>query len=137
MAKKLPVIQGLPFISAGKLPRGIGLVTDEKTGELTLVGDPWGVDTLYDQIKREIVQNYQAIAIVAQLHAMGYSTTSLAEGEGGQLDRAGGDLWQREVTCDYWPEWGGCSQTGVASLARPALMLWPNSGNGWQIALAS
>jgi hypothetical protein len=70
----------IPF-SASKprgeaLPRGIGLVVDE-TGALTFRGDPWKVDEhFYEQIQKNIVQRYTALAHMAVLRQMNYQVST-------------------------------------------------------------
>ncbi|HYU77184.1 MAG TPA: hypothetical protein VEL31_31325 [Ktedonobacteraceae bacterium] len=67
-----------------ELRRGIGIKVDETTGELTFVGDSWGVVAMYQQVQQEILQTYVSLATMQALQQMGYSTQAL-DGEQGQV----------------------------------------------------
>lgn len=69
-------------IVAPRLRRGIGITVNAKTGELTFIGDSWGVEQLYQQVQQEVVQMYVSLATMQALQAMGYSSQAL-EGEVG------------------------------------------------------
>lgn len=69
-------------IVAPRLRRGIGITVNAKTGELTFIGDSWGVEQLYQQVQQEVVQMYVSLATMQALQAMGYSSQAL-EGEAG------------------------------------------------------
>ncbi len=59
------------------LPRGIGLIVDETTGELKFLGDPWAVDRdFYQQVQKAIVQKYTALAHAAALRLMNYQIST-------------------------------------------------------------
>lgn len=56
-----------------QLTRGIGIeLTPE--GEMQFTGDPWLVDTAFQQIQQEIVQTYVSLATMRALEQMGYSS---------------------------------------------------------------
>jgi hypothetical protein len=66
--KPQPTNTQLALYIPGKLPRGIGLLIDEKSGFLIFKGDPWGVDpAFYQRLQQEIVQTYTALAYGAAL----------------------------------------------------------------------
>ena len=65
-----------------RLRRGIGITVNTKTGELTFIGDSWGVEQLYQQVQQEVMQMYVSLATMQALQAMGYSSQAL-EGEAG------------------------------------------------------
>ncbi len=67
-----------------QLRRGMGITVDETTGELTFVGDSWGVQSMYQQIQQELLQTYVSLATIQALQQMGYSTQAL-DGEQGQV----------------------------------------------------
>lgn len=79
--KAYPVKLGL-FVEG--LTRGIGIFIHPVTGELRFVGDAAGVQTLFTQLKNQIVQTYTALQFQAVLAEIGYQT-SLQSGEQGQL----------------------------------------------------
>lgn len=54
----------------GKLPRGIGLLVDLKTGALTFKGDPWAHEAFFAEVQQKIVQNYVVLAHCAALRRM-------------------------------------------------------------------
>jgi hypothetical protein len=75
LALHIPVCPGKPEGEA--LPRGIGLVISEETGDLTFLGDPWDVDKhFYQQIQQAIVQKYTALAHMAVLKQMNYQVST-------------------------------------------------------------
>ena len=53
-----------------RLPRGIGLVIDEQSGTLTFKGDPWNHRACFEEVQRQIVQNYVVLAHGAALRRM-------------------------------------------------------------------
>lgn len=58
------------------IPRGIGLIIDEKTGTLTFRGDPWLVDkAFYALVQKQIIQKYTALSHAAALRLMGYQVS--------------------------------------------------------------
>ncbi len=67
-----------------QLRRGMGITIDEATGELTIVGDSWGVQSMYQQVQQELLQTYVSLATMQALQQMGYSTQAL-DGEQGQV----------------------------------------------------
>jgi len=67
-----------------ELRRGMGITVDETTGELTFVGDSWGVVAMYQQIQQELLQTYVSLATMQALQALGYTTQAL-DGEHGQV----------------------------------------------------
>lgn len=70
-------------IYTSELFRGIG-VEVAQSGELTFVGDPWAVNTLFAQIQQEVVQSYVALASMQALQSLGYSTQAI-NGENREL----------------------------------------------------
>jgi len=54
----------------GKLPRGIGLCIDVKTGALSFKGDPWDHEAFFAVVQQKIVQNYVVLAHAAALRRM-------------------------------------------------------------------
>jgi len=55
-----------------RLQRGIGIeLTPE--GAMQFTGDPWMVETEFEQIQQEIVQTYISLATMQALKAMGYT----------------------------------------------------------------
>ncbi len=71
------------------IPRGIGLVIDEKTGALTFLGDPWMVDKpFYAQVQKQIIQRYTALSHAAALRLMGYQV-SLQQAEDQKITLTG------------------------------------------------
>src|SRR6266498_5870347 len=50
-----------------ELRHGIGITVDEATGELTFVGDPWGVKVAFEQIQQELLQPYVSLATIQVL----------------------------------------------------------------------
>lgn len=54
--------------------RGVGVEIDQETGALTFVGDPWGVNDLFEQVQQEVVQVYVALASMQALQSLGYQT---------------------------------------------------------------
>ncbi|GCE15069.1 hypothetical protein [Tengunoibacter tsumagoiensis] len=75
LAVHIPVRAGKPEGEA--LPRGIGLIVDEQTGELKFLGDPWGVDEhFYQKVQHAIVQNYTVLAHMAVLQHMQYQVST-------------------------------------------------------------
>jgi hypothetical protein len=56
-----------------QLIRGIGIeLTPE--GEMQCTGDPWLVDSAFEQIQQEIVQTYVGLATMRALEQMGYTS---------------------------------------------------------------
>jgi len=54
----------------GKLPRGIGLLVDLKTGALTFKGDPWDHEEFFAEVQQKMVQTYVVLANCAALRRM-------------------------------------------------------------------
>ena len=54
----------------GALPRGIGLVVDLETGELKFKGDPWQRRACFEEVQKQIIQNYVVLAHAAALRRM-------------------------------------------------------------------
>ena len=54
----------------GELPRGIGLVVNPDTGELTFRGDPWKHQEFFVAVQKQIVRNYVVLAHAAALRRM-------------------------------------------------------------------
>jgi hypothetical protein len=65
-----------------QLRRGIGITVNETTGELTFVGDAWGVQGMYQQVQQEVLQMYVSLATMQALQTMGYSSQAI-EGQPG------------------------------------------------------
>lgn len=75
LALHIPIQAGKPYGYA--IPRGIGLVLDETTGDLKFLGDPWAVNTtFYQQVQKDIIQKYTALAHVAALRLMDYQVST-------------------------------------------------------------
>ena len=67
-----------------QLPRGVGLVITD-IGELAFEGDPWSVQSLFQQMQQEIVQTYVSLATIQALQAMGYTAQALDGEISGQV----------------------------------------------------
>ena len=81
--KQHPVASSLALFTE-QLKRGIGIVITD-AGEVTFVGDPWAVQSLFEQVQREIVQMYVSLATMAALQEMGYSAQALEGAAAGQV----------------------------------------------------
>src|SRR5690348_7878623 len=66
------------------LELGMGIFIHPRSGELRFVGDPYGAQPLFDQLKNQIVQVYTAMQFQAVLAEIGYQT-SVESGEQGRL----------------------------------------------------
>ncbi len=71
-------------IHTPQLRRGMGITVVSSTGELTFVGDSWGVQSMYQQIQQELLQTYVSLSTMQALQQMGYSTQAL-DGEQGYV----------------------------------------------------
>ncbi len=78
--KRHKVPSGLALFTP-ELRRGIGLVV-AASGELSFVGDPWAVQSIFAQVQQEIVQMYVSLATMQALWAMGYTAEALDGTEG-------------------------------------------------------
>lgn len=55
-------------------PRGLGVVVDKKTGEVSFVADAYGgYERIAGDLKNRIVQNYSAICVTRALSELNYS----------------------------------------------------------------
>ena|SRR6266700_689299 len=72
-------------IHTPQLKRGIGILINETTGELTFIGDSWSVQTMYNQVQQEVVQAYVSLATMQALQAMGYTAQAIEGQQAGQV----------------------------------------------------
>lgn len=63
--------------------RGIGIKLDE-TGTLAFVGDSYGYESQYQEVKQQIQQTYVSLGYMQALQTVGY-TAQATEGEAGQV----------------------------------------------------
>ncbi len=62
------------------LPRGIG-VQINASGGLEFVGDFWGVQAAAQAVQGEVINTYQALAVMQAMQAMGYAVQNLAQAQ--------------------------------------------------------
>jgi hypothetical protein len=67
------------------LRRGIGITVDAATGALTFVGDPYGIEEIYQKVQQEVLQMYVSLATMKALSEMGYTTQALDGEQAGQV----------------------------------------------------
>ncbi len=62
------------------LQRGIG-VQINASGGLEFVGDFWGVQAAAQAVQGEVINTYQALAVMQAMQAMGYAVQNLAQAQ--------------------------------------------------------
>jgi hypothetical protein len=62
------------------LGRGIGVQINAEGG-LEFVGDFWGVQQQAQAVQNEVINTYQALAVMQAMQAMGYSVQRLAQAQ--------------------------------------------------------
>ena len=69
-------------IATGTMHRGMGIQVKEE--KLIFIGDGYGYEEHYKQVRQQIVQGYISLATMQALQALGYQT-SVEDGEQGQV----------------------------------------------------
>jgi hypothetical protein len=66
-------------IFTNELSRGIGVEVDS-SGQVTFVGDPYGVGEFYEQVQQETVQSYISLSLMLAMEKMRYAHVQALEG---------------------------------------------------------